>query len=257
MWEKAFNARLKELKEQQAGSEKDYQFYYSSARSYADVNAEMWTKTVRRLVLGFALMFVFLQIVLSKFSWLEIRLLVGLAGLCSCGMAIMSGFAIAAATGYKMTTTQLSIPFLIIGLGVDDMFVIMSSLRKTHTTHSGMELAKKIALAMQSAGTSITITSLTDIVVFLVGMITVIPSLKSYCFYAAPCILMTYIFVITFFVAVLTLDERRIAARRNFLVPCVKHKTPDKLMKQQNLIEAVMLWSYTNLVLTRPGKVRG
>jgi Niemann-Pick C1 protein len=193
-------------------------------------------------------------------------------------MAILSGFGIAAATGYKMTTTQLSIPFLvsktysaqkscqfivvysffqIIGLGVDDMFVIMSGLRKTHAAHSAVDLPTKIALAMKSAGTSITITSLTDIVVFLVGMITVIPSLKSYCFYAAPCILMTYIFVITFFVAVLTLDEHRIAARRNFLVPCVVHKNTEQTMKQDNLIETFMKWTFSRVVLTRPGKVRG
>jgi hypothetical protein len=64
---------MKELKEELNGSAGNFTFYYSAARSYADVNAEMWTKTVKRLAVGFLLMFIFLQIVLSKFSWLEIR----------------------------------------------------------------------------------------------------------------------------------------------------------------------------------------
>ena len=51
---------------------------------------------------------------------------------------------------------------------------------------------------------------MTDIIVFAIGGTTVLPSLGSYSLYAAMGILCTYLFQITFFVACLTLDTKRI-----------------------------------------------
>jgi Niemann-Pick C1 protein len=175
-------------------------------------------------------------------------------------MAMISGFGIGCGVGYVMSNTQLSIPFLIIGLGVDDMFVIMSSLDKMRKKHKNLPLPQIIAFTMQHSGTAITITSLTNIVVFLVGMKTTVPALNSYYFTAAPCILMTYIFVVTFFVAVVTLDEQRIAAMRNFLMPCFIHATVtrdhDVVEKEQRswLIKGLE-YVYSNFIFTKFGKV--
>jgi uncharacterized membrane protein YqhA len=35
---------------------------------------------------------------------------------------------------------------------------------------------------------------------------------------------MVYFYVITFFVAVLTLDEQRISAKKNAVIPCIVHE---------------------------------
>jgi hypothetical protein len=57
--------------------------------------------------------------------------------------------------------------------GVDDMFVLIAALRQIQVTRCDISLVEKIGLAMKNAGTSITITSLTDIIVFMVGASTV------------------------------------------------------------------------------------
>ena len=60
------------------------------------------------------------------------------------------------------------------GIGIDDMFVIIQCWNNLpdHEKH-GRTLQEKIALTMQHAGVAITVTSVTDVLAFGVGAITV------------------------------------------------------------------------------------
>lgn len=141
-----------------------------------------------------------------------------------------------------------------IGLGVDDIFVMMACWRKVQKTNHGT-IPEQMGFMLKHAGVSITVTSVTDIVAFAVGSSTVIPSLKSFCFYAAVGILMTYIFALTFFIAVFTLDERRIFARRNAVFPCIVHKEETKLCFDKHLMDRFLKALYSKFFLTKGGKL--
>jgi Niemann-Pick C1 protein len=177
-------------------------------------------------------------------------------------MALISGFGIASAFGFKISNTLITIPFLVVGLGVDDMFVIMGTLKKVRSKHQQLPLPQIIGLTLLHSGTSITITSVTNVVVFLVGITTVIPSLSSYYFTASICIFMTYFYVVIFVVAVVTLDERRIEEQRNFLVPCITHRKSkaEEVVSSEEAKESFALraieYVYREIILTRVGKVQ-
>lgn len=129
----------------------------------------------------------------------------------------------------------------------------MSALRAVKNESKDLNLSEKIARTLEKAGASITITSLTDIIAFFVGGTTVLPSLKSFCIFAAVCILMTYIYVVTFFVAVLTLDEKRLARNRNGCCPCIVNKDT-KLWWEPKLMSRFITFLYSKLILNRAGK---
>jgi predicted RND superfamily exporter protein len=63
----------------------------------------------------------------------------------------------------------------------------------------------------------------TDVIAFGIGGFTVLPALQSFCLYASVGIVTTYIFQSSFFVACMTLDQRRIEAGRNGCCPCYVH----------------------------------
>lgn len=84
-----------------------------------------------------------------------------------------------------------------------------------------------------------------------------LPSLQSFCIYAAVGVFLTYLFAITFVVAVLTLDERRIAQNRNPIFPWMVRKDGNREPVCNPKIAHRTLKFVFKFILTKPGKVSG
>lgn len=94
-------------------------------------------------------------------------------GLLSIGMAFVSAVGLCSVFGVSYGPVHTSLPFLMMGLGVDDIFVMMACWRQTETKHRQHSIPEKMALMLQHAGASITVTSFTDVVAFGIGATTV------------------------------------------------------------------------------------
>ncbi|KAK5981865.1 SSD domain-containing protein, partial [Trichostrongylus colubriformis] len=99
-------------------------------------------------------------------------------------------------------------PFLIIGVGSDDVFIIIHAMRKTNKK---MSLEDQIAETMEEAGPSITVTSLTNILSFAIGILTPTPAISIFCLYTCVGLAVDFVYQLTFFVAALVYEEMRIA----------------------------------------------
>ena len=104
-----------------------------------------------------------------------------------------------------------------------------------------LPLVERIANGLRKAGVAITVTSMTDVIVFAIGGTTTLPSLRSYSLYAAMGILFTFINQVTFFVACLTIDTRRIDAKRDGMFFCLKYGETWKpnAFSQKNLLQDI------------------
>ena len=69
----------------------------------------------------------------------------------------------------------------------------------------GLSGPMRMAKVYQETAASITITSLTDTLSFLVGIITPIPAVRIFCIYISMSIIFTYLWHITFFGGLLSL----------------------------------------------------
>lgn len=88
-------------------------------------------------------------------------------------MAFVVACGLCSAIGVSYGPVHTSLPFLLMGLGVDDMFVIMACWDDLPVIHRNLPLHERIGLMLKHAGVSITITSVTDILAFIVGASTV------------------------------------------------------------------------------------
>lgn len=94
-------------------------------------------------------------------------------GLLSIVMAFISAIGICSVMGVSYGPVHTSLPFLMMGLGVDDIFVLMACWRQIEIKYDRHAIPEKMALMLQHAGASITVTSFTDVVAFAIGASTV------------------------------------------------------------------------------------
>jgi len=198
--------------------------YFMAARSFGDISGATILGDVNLLTAGVIVVFLYVQLMLGKFNMVEQRAFLSMMGLASVGMAILVSFGLCSAFGVFYGPVHSILPFLLMGIGIDDMFVIVQCYSNLSKEDLKRPLPIQMGITMKHAGVSITITSVTDFLAFVVGSSTVLPSLRSFCLYSAVGIMATYIFQATFFVGWLTLDQRRIQSHRDGMFPWYKHR---------------------------------
>ncbi|XP_019626086.1 PREDICTED: patched domain-containing protein 3-like [Branchiostoma belcheri] len=122
----------------------------------------------------------------------------GMLGVVSAGLAIVSSMGLVLFCGVKFISIVASMPFLCLGIGIDDMFIMVAAWRKTNPHHS---VERRMSEALGEAAMSITITSITDGLAFGIGAITVFPSVQIFCIFTGVALVFDYIYQITFFAA--------------------------------------------------------
>lgn len=83
-----------------------------------------------------------------------------------------------------------------LGIGIDDTFVMLAAWRRTSVK---LSVPERMGHMMSEAAVSITITSLTDMISFWMGVVSPFPSVKIFCIYSALAVAFTYLWHITFF----------------------------------------------------------
>ncbi|VVD03098.1 patched domain-containing protein 3-like [Leptidea sinapis] len=250
LWEEEFLRAVKIMDYEDLG----IKLYYEAGRSFADVSGEAMFQEMDKLFLGIFLMFIYILVAISRCNWLEIKLTLGSVGLLGVGMAYVTSVSWCSILGIPFGPVHSSLPFLLMGLGVDDMFVMNACWKIVMSTDSHKSTPIKIGLMLKHAGVSIVITSFTDIVALLIGAITILPSLKSFCMYAAMGVFFIFCYSVTFYVAVFTLDLRRVAEKRNGILFCYQHTKEIAISTEKTLCEKILQGFYKKVVFTLPGK---
>ena len=146
-----------------------------------------------------------------------------MSGIASASFGMTSAFGLLAWCGYDACNLIGVVPFLVIGIGIDDMFIVYATFVRSYKAKR-QPYEDLIADAMRHSGVSITITSLTDFVAFMVGLTTGFRGVQIFCVYAGFSILFCYLYQLTLFGGFLCMHARRIAVRRNAFVVCLPNE---------------------------------
>ncbi|XP_060064745.1 patched domain-containing protein 3-like [Ylistrum balloti] len=191
------------------------------------LNSELDANTggdVTYFSLTFTLMITYASFVAAGGNCVSQRGHLGRAGVISAGLAILGSFGLMSACHVDFVNIVGVMPFLIIGIGVDDMFIMMSGLADADPT---AEIEDKIGHVMKTSGIAITITSLTNFIAFVVGITSVFKSVSNFCLFTATAVGFCYFNQMTFFIGCMVIQERRVAANRH-CITCVPVKFPDE-----------------------------
>jgi len=180
------------------------EYYPSDAtdRMYEEV-ASAQTSTI---LIGYTVMLAF--VILSQLSWSRYTnmALLGAVGFAAILVANAAAYGFIALVGYKFNHTMMqALPFLALGLGVDDLFLLLHAFKGTMRTHRGVRGEVAVGLTMMEAGASVTITSFSIASVFFVACIIPIPALQSLLVSAGTVVLFNWVSAMTVFPALLSL----------------------------------------------------
>ncbi|XP_077994499.1 patched domain-containing protein 3-like [Glandiceps talaboti] len=181
---------------------------------YVAIVISMLPRTIPPLVL----VSVFSLCACMMADWVTSKPILAIMGVISALLAVVSAFGLLLLCGVPFIHLVICMLFLILGVGVDDMFIMIASWR---TTSPRLSVAERLGETFSEAALSITITSLTDALAFGVGAISNIPSVRIFCCYCGVAIVFDYLYQITFFGGCMALIGHREKQNRH----CITMKT--------------------------------
>ena len=144
----------------------------------------------------------------------------GIAGVLLVAITVAAGLGFCALIGivFNASTTQI-VPFLALGLGVDNMFLL------THTYaqswDSDIPLDEHTGEILKRSGVSILLSSLSNACAFFAAAIIPIPALRAFSLQAGILVLFNVASLLLIFPAIMSLDMKRRAANRVDLLCCL------------------------------------
>eukprot|EP00980_Cylindrotheca_fusiformis_P024439 scaffold11923_cov100-Cylindrotheca_fusiformis.AAC.3 len=165
----------------------------------------------------FIVMSLFTCFVFYKRDWVYSRCMLGFGAVCSVLFSIIFGYGLLFIIGVPFTSMTQVVPFVMFGIGLDDAFIIWGAYKRTDHSKTPEE---RIHITMEEVGVSIFVTTLTSVVAFSLGSTSSVPAVYWLCAYTAPTIALDFVYQITFFVALIVLDERRVAKRKRDCCTC-------------------------------------
>jgi Niemann-Pick C1 protein len=183
---------------------------FLSERSIPDELVVESSQNTAIVGLSYLLMFLYVSISIGYFpNPVYSRFSLGFMGIVIviCSLVIAVGITFYWLIPLTMISSEV-VPFLVLAIGVDNMFIITRAERQVDPAITRMDI--RVGLALKSVGASIFTAAFCEALAFFVGMLTTIPALTSFCLVAGIAVLVNFCLQITAFAAVLALDGRRI-----------------------------------------------
>jgi Niemann-Pick C1 protein len=247
-FEKDVIDRILELQDKWAEEGTDYKVEIIADRSFEDEFGRAITKDLPLMPLVFLIMSVLTVLFFIRRDKVISRGWMGFGAVVTVLLAILASFGILFTIGVPFTSLTSLLPFILFGVGVDAAFIIAGSFVRTDHRKTAVE---RIDDTMQDIGGSILLTTMTSAVSFGLGAISSIPAVRYLCFYgkiplktyllfvhifrfqltqvfvsfkpsAMPTIIIDFLFMVTFFVAIIVIDQKRIEQSRRDCCFCCK-----------------------------------
>ncbi|KAI5291900.1 hypothetical protein KEM54_000013, partial [Ascosphaera aggregata] len=137
-------------------------------------------------------------------------------------MSVIASVGLFSMFGIKVTLIIAEvIPFLVLAVGVDNIFLIVHEFERVNINHPDEEIEDRIARALGRMGPSILLSSLTETVAFSMGAFVGMPAVKNFAAYAAGAVFINALLQVTMFISLLALNQRRIESLRADCLPCL------------------------------------
>eukprot|EP00049_Salpingoeca_infusionum_P018657 m.358196 g.358196 ORF g.358196 m.358196 type:complete len:1579 (+) comp18070_c0_seq1:103-4839(+) len=189
----------------------------------------------------------------NLWSFVYSHMALGLWGFIVVGLSTAASLGFAAYIGLEFTplTTNVT-PFLAIGIGIDDMFVIARAYSSELSTSDNPKTI--LTRTLGQAGPSVTFTSLINLVVFLIASAAPVTVVRLFCYQMAINIFFNYLSLALLFLPTVLWDCKRVLANKGDF-GCCRLYHYDTRAKQKAAFPKFCGGSYARILLSTPARV--
>ncbi|TGZ78201.1 putative patched sphingolipid transporter [Ascodesmis nigricans] len=156
----------------------------------------------------------------------ESKFTLGVFGILIVLMSVSASVGLFSAMNIKVTLIIAEvIPFLVLAVGVDNIFLIVHEFERADQEHPDERIEDKIGNAMGRMGPSILLSATSETIAFGLGAAVAMPAVRNFAIYAAGAVFINAVLQVTMFIAVLALNQRRVEDNRIDCFPCLKAPT--------------------------------
>eukprot|EP00198_Chlamydomonas_reinhardtii_P013063 XP_001702400.1 sterol sensing 5-transmembrane protein [Chlamydomonas reinhardtii] len=163
---------------------------------------------------------------MSRTQSVATRSSLALLGVVSGVLAMVAGYGLSMLFGCPFTTLAQTLPYILLGLTVDCMFILTKAYDSLVAEHPAASMQARFRRLMSSAGTSVVVTLLASAVAFALGAINELPSVRWFSVYATMGVVSILVATLTFYTGVFVLTERRIALNKVDCLCCMTSGGP-------------------------------
>ena len=238
-WEQSLKNLLTSA--QQEAQERGLRLSFSTEISLEEELNRSTNTDAKIVVISYIIMFIYASLALGSAS-LTVRSLLnnpanalvqskftlGVIGIAIVLMSVSASVGLFSAAGIKVTLIIAEvIPFLVLAVGVDNIFLIVHEFERVNLSHPDAEIDTRVAKALGRMGPSILLSASAETIAFALGAAVGMPAVRNFAVYAAGAVFINAVLQVTMFVSLLALNQRRVESSRADCFPCAKVKRAD------------------------------
>ncbi|CCH41765.1 Niemann-Pick type C-related protein 1 [Wickerhamomyces ciferrii] len=194
---------------------------------------------IKIVVISYLVMFFYASLSLGgTFNLFKTRFSLGLSGIIIVLLSVSSSAGFFSLIGVKSTLIIAEvIPFLILALGVDNIFLITHELKSINYDYPNEDIPFRISKAVGRMGPSIFLSSTSQLLTFSLSSAVSMPAVRNFALYSAGAVLFNTVLQLTAFISLLSLDQWRIDDNRLDIFPFIKFQRSVRLDEVTELFE--------------------
>ncbi|XP_072764565.1 NPC intracellular cholesterol transporter 1 homolog 1b isoform X2 [Anoplolepis gracilipes] len=213
------------------------------------------------IVISYLLMFVYVAFALGKIKisfvgyLRESRIVLSIGGIIIVIASITCSIGVFGYAGVSTTLLTIEvIPFLVLAVGVDNIFILVQSYQRI-PRRVDQSISQHIGTVMAAVGPSMLLTSMSECFCFLIGAFSTMPAVNTFAMYASLSILINFLLQITTFLALLALDSKRFENKRLDVLCCISTKENLKTDDYKGVVNTIFERVYIPFLMKTPIRI--
>ncbi|XP_069161595.1 LOW QUALITY PROTEIN: NPC intracellular cholesterol transporter 1-like [Procambarus clarkii] len=253
-WEKRFLEFMKEAVEDEELTG-GMDIAYSTERSIQDELVRESVNDVLTIFVSYLIMFIYITLSLGNVSSECRRLLIDSKMTLALGGVVLVMFSVLASLGfYGYTGVPATlfvievIPFLVLAVGVDNIFILVQTWQR-EPRRDDESLEEHVGRVVGEVAPSMLLSTSAEALCFFLGALSDMPAVYAFSLYAALALVIDFILQMTCFVALMSLDARRVEDHRWDVVCCVKGSKSSKRSENSSICYQIFQYVYAPFIL--------